>query len=417
MRFVAARGVFFWACVALLLLSLNAHELIPSMQPSGIDFQNFWTFHHCVHKDQPYGIAGPECHDAWNRPIVYPPALYWFFAWTRPFAFERALRLWRQVLVLLMLPPLFVGFTTRRARGAAGAVETAAFWLLLLGQFPMAFALERGNCDALVVAVWAVASWFAMRRSSFFSGFFSGIAVALKVYPLFAVAVAGAGMLAAGERRSAGWRIAAFFSLGVFVAVGGAFLVSLHQSELYVTKVLPAFAKQGALPQSVFSHSIPELAEDLHHGKLAFIPTALVIGSWTLASLRHMRHRPELCFAGALACSTYGARTSYDYNLVTTYPLLLVLFVDAVRGTSRSRDTGWVLLGLGLLSVVGDCHFFASPDYVKLHILLQLLWLSLTAAYYAVDGRMVAVIVGRYRALKDAMARSRVSRTSSENTG
>jgi hypothetical protein len=43
----------------------------------------------------------------------------------------------------------------------------------------------------------------------------------------------------------------------------------------------------------------------------------------------------------------------------------------------------WSLLALGLLAVVGDRHFFSADDYVKIHIVLQLLWLLLTALYYA----------------------------------
>jgi hypothetical protein len=95
-----------------------------------------------------------------------------------------------------------------------------------------------------------------------------------------------------------------------------------------------------------------------------------------------MRARPQLCFAGALAISTYCARTSYDYNLLTAYPLLLVLFVDVARRNLRSVEAGWALLGLGILGVAGDRHLFLSGSYAQVHIGVQLAWLLLVAAYY-----------------------------------
>ena len=62
-----------------------------------------------------------------------------------------------------------------------------------------------------------------------------------------------------------------------------------------------------------------------------------------------------LALAGALAVSTYLQATSNDYNLITTYPLLLLLFLRAQR-TNR-----WTLLVLGLFAIAGDRQLFTIP--------------------------------------------------------
>ena len=62
-----------------------------------------------------------------------------------------------------------------------------------------------------------------------------------------------------------------------------------------------------------------------------------------------------MAFAGALAVSTYVQGTSFDYNLITTYPLLLLLFLEA-RRTDR-----WGLLVFGLFAIIGDRRLFMTP--------------------------------------------------------
>ena len=59
--------------------------------------------------------------------------------------------------------------------------------------------------------------------------------------------------------------------------------------------------------------------------------------------------------AGSLALSTYFAGISFDYNLVTTYPLLVLLFMRA-----RALDN-WGLFAVALSSVIADRQLFADP--------------------------------------------------------
>ena len=67
--------------------------------------------------------------------------------------------------------------------------------------------------------------------------------------------------------------------------------------------------------------------------------------------------------------STYFAGTSWDYNLVTTYPLLVVLFTRAMGGGGAIAG---VLLVVGLVGIVGHRAVFAgNAALLRLHVALQ----------------------------------------------
>jgi hypothetical protein len=382
MRLVAARHPYFWLAVVFLGLSTLTYELVPVLVPHGADLQGLWAFHHCIYKNQPFGVLGGTCHDRWNRAIVYSPVFYWSYVWTRAFDhFEDAVLLWRWVIPALVLPTFFA-FAPAAARREAGHIEAGVFWLLLMVQFPMQFALERCNSDAVVVALWALATWLTIhRRSLVLAGACAGLAAASKVYPAVALAVIAIGLLGRSEPTTFGWRAPLRFGAGAAAAVVATIVPLWHPFVVWSTEVLPAYSMEHT-KVTIYSHSVPELADSLGHPGWAPFTSAVLVASWAVTSCRQMRPRPHLCFAGALAVSTYCARTSLDYNLVTVYPLLLVLFVDAARGGLRSTQAGWGLLGLGLLSVTGDRHLFLAAPYEKVHIVLQVLWLLLVAGYY-----------------------------------
>src|SRR5207244_8199294 len=81
--------------------------------------------------------------------------------------------------------------------------------------------------------------------------------------------------------------------------------------------------------------------------------------------------------AGALAVSTYLQSTSWDYNLVTTYPLLVVMFL-------RARQSGrWGVLAIGLIGIIGERQIYQAPQATLLtpafHVGVQLAFLLLSA--------------------------------------
>src|SRR3954464_8676086 len=99
------------ACISVLLLvSIHGDVLIPFGPFWGIDFQNLFVFHRCASRNDPYLIPGNVCGDMANRPMVYPPLLYWSFAWTRLLRYLPALVCWSlfAVAAMLWIAPIWV---------------------------------------------------------------------------------------------------------------------------------------------------------------------------------------------------------------------------------------------------------------------------------------------------------------------
>jgi hypothetical protein len=162
------------------------------------------------------------------------------------------------------------------------------------------------------------------------------------------------------------------------------------QTRHYLERVLPAFAAH--LPaESLHSHSVPATA-----GAAAGIVSALCIAPWCVAAFLRMERAPLEVFAGAVAVSTYVAGTSFDYNLVTAYPLLIVL---AARMLDRGRWAplaSLLVLTLGLVAVTGHRGWFGH--YATFHVALQIAWL-IAAAVLAVARPFAP---GKDRALQPA---------------
>ena len=378
--------VFFWLTLAFLLISIHAYQLIPYWSFRGVDLQNHFAFHHCAFRDQPYGVPGRVCLDVIGRDMIYPPPLYWAFAWTRRVTFDEAVTIWTYAIPLMLFPLMFA-WTTEDQRRRVGLPELIFFWLLMLVQYPVLFAMERGNSDSPIVVLWTIALIFFRVRWIFFAGLFAGLSAAFKLYPAVSCAIVGLGMLvAAPGPRLFNWRYPLAYGVGCAIGVIAPLALFYEQSSIYFKTVLPRFARSLS-PLEVYSHPIPALAEAYGHPAWASRLSLTLTAIWALTSVRRMRHDPIIVFAGALAIATYFSGVSYDCNLVTAYPLLLALFAYALRGNARSPSAMWALLGIGLLSVVGDRFWFLDPHYLKLHVVLQVLWLAATGLYFALYER------------------------------
>jgi len=130
--------------------------------------------------------------------------------------------------------------------------------------------------------------------------------------------------------------------------------VFFKDAKIYLFDVLPKYA--GFLTYaSEYSHSLPTYVGDgwRLYGKLMSLA---LLAPWVWGMGRAVaRGELAMAFAGALAVSTYVQGTSFDYNLITTYPLFLLLFLEA-RRTDR-----WGLLVFGLFAIIGDRRLFMTP--------------------------------------------------------
>jgi hypothetical protein len=252
-----------------------------------------------------------------------------------------------------------------RLRRDRWSLVLAIFWLMLLAQFPFVFALERSNNDVIPVLLWTAAAAFFIRQRFVVSGGFAGLAIALKVYPIVAFVVVAIGTVRVR------WRIAALVGLGC--AIGGLVASVFWWDETieYVTKVLPSFA--NLTPElAVYSHTLsPQVAGPVVTAALG----AALLASWVIVAWRRLATAPLLVFGGALAISTYFSSTSYDYNLITTYPLLLLV---VARALEPGRIPAWKAAALaGIVTIVAGRGIFTPAGQLVTQIatLISIAWL------------------------------------------
>jgi phage shock protein PspC (stress-responsive transcriptional regulator) len=382
----------FLILVGLMIASIAALSAIPFMLPWGADLQNVHVYEHCTHGRSPYLIGGQECGDLWGRPFFYPPFLYAFFFWMRPLTLAATMRIWAIFLYAGFAAIFYVWARLiapeAPARDDRTRYEVPVFCALLLFQYPFVFALERGSTDTVTVLFYTLGAYLFTRRRLWLAGAAAGIAAGFKLYPVLAVVVVVMSLLLAlrsGERRVAcgrqigrwGWLQ---FGGGALAASAATLLAFPKDSLIYLRDVLPGFASMLTFACE-FGHSVPTSVGAEYPGFAHLISVAL-LGLWAWAGARAIARGEEAwALAGALAICTYSPRTSYDYNLVTTYPLLLLLFLRA-RRTDR-----WSLLAFGLFSIAGDRRLFrmlnAQLLTAQLHLTLQLAFLAIAALVVA----------------------------------
>ncbi len=373
------------SAVVLLAVSIPAYRLIPGWgRPWGLDLQNVYVFHACAGHDDPYLVTGRQCGDPLGRAMPYPPLMYWALGWMRWVSFPAARWIWASFIALVLLWAVVVW--SGPGKPAAARWRPYLFGVLLLAQFPAVFAMERGNNDTFVVLLWTAAAALFVRERRFLAGLAAGLAAAAKLYPAFgcAVVLAGvAGVVVRGGRAqwSARWRPALRFAAGLAVGPAVVTLLFWTQTQHYLHEVLPAFAAH--VPGvSLHSHSVPAI-----FGAAARAVSAALVVAWCAASFRRFESAPLDVFAGGLALSTYVASVSFDYNLVTVYPLLIVRATRAFGEERQGR--GWLgafaALALGLLAVTAHRGWFEG--HPTAHVALQIAWVLVAAALVFVARR------------------------------
>jgi hypothetical protein len=143
------------------------------------------------------------------------------------------------------------------------------------------------------------------------------------------------------------------------------------QTLHYISRVLPAFARH--LPAvTLYSHSVPAT-----FGAASPWVSAEIVLGWCAVAVLRLRRSPIEIFAGALAVSTYVARTSFDYNLITAYGLLIVQLSFALVRPPRPAAATFGVLLLGLVAIAGSRPWFEG--HPKLHVAMQVTWLIASA--------------------------------------
>lgn len=371
-----SRRAFLFALFLFLVVSVASVASIPFLRPWGADFHTVLVYQQCGRGDDPYALSPKACGEMWNRGFVYPPVLFHSFFWLRWLNLERAMWVW-SLFTVVALGFVLYAWTRHVENERPGDAdwEIWLFCILLLFEYPCVFALERGGTDLGAVVLWTGVAWLFAGNRLFLAGLCAGLAAAYKLYPGIGAAIVGVALVLSSLRQ--GWpsrKQALLFgggAVGAFVVSNAAFP---HEAMIYFKEVLPPFAAARAAT-SVYAHSIPSFCAG-HDGFANALSLALA-ALWVWACKRGLSRDPAMSLAGALAVSTYFAGTSYDYNSITAYPLLLLLFLRARRAKHR------VLLGLGLIAIVGPRQWFDAPDAHVMtplfHLALQVAWLVLVA--------------------------------------
>lgn len=365
------------ALIGYLVLSAASVRGIPFLKPWGADLFNILAYQNCSGTRNPYLMSGGMCGDPFGRPMVYPPLLLHSFAWIRGMPLEDAMYIWTAASVVMLAASLYAW--TRLAehrRPEKAAWDAVLFSGLLLIQYPLVFLIERGGTDVPPVLLWTISAVLFCSGELLLSGVFAGLASAFKLYPIFPSLILGIALLVSGAWTWRVWRLRGVrFGVGWVAAFAGVHAYYFEESNVYFTMTLPAFSRVLSSPFA-YAHSIYAFAgaERTLYPRLILLLFFLLF-CWSASS--SIRARPGGTFAALLAMSTYFGGTTYDYNLVTVYPLLLWCFLEA-RRTGRFT-TLWV----GAVAMLGDRELWASGLWTvftpQSHLALQMAWLMMVA--------------------------------------
>jgi hypothetical protein len=250
-------------------------------------------------------------------PYLYAPILFRLFAWCHFFDARSAVFLWMVALVAMSSFGAVASWRARRAL-ALSAVPLPFVLGAVLCSFPITFALERGNCDLLVLLLLVPAACALRQRSAWrdvVAGACLGLAPWIKVYAAFLV------LSLPALRR---WRALAFFAL-CFAAIWLIDIEGVHQFRRNVREYVKFYNIGFAYGGHMFTTWWGPLWRDTPLDWLGQLPG--IIGAaaalFPLAFWVSLRVRwcsdpsvliyPYLLWLTALA--TFLAPVSSDYNL------------------------------------------------------------------------------------------------------
>ena len=296
---------FVVASFLILALSLLDIKIIPFYNKLGLDFSNQYGFHHCPPSDLSiYKIPAVKCQDYLARPYVYPPLLFQLYSWNK--LFSNVTSAYYFFVFLHICSFLLIVYIWAQKN-----LLSLLFGLGLFATFPNLFLLERGNSDMFIVLFWSLAYWSYRNQKFYLVGLFVAISLFAKLYPLYALVVLG--MYLAKNYQP---HVKIFRSFNIS-SVGIVLLAPYWWFE-YLVDVLPGWSSANT--------GILNLAHSLKSVPLGSGIYLLCFLFWILAAYKASSKRLDWIFAGGLAICTFKNGVSFDYNLVTVFPLAIVGF-------------------------------------------------------------------------------------------
>ena len=270
----------------------------------------------------------------------YPPMITRLFLWvvvTDPMTASAA---WQVTLGLIVAVGGLAAWRTRKALGL-DPIPLSMIVAAVLFSSPFLFALERGQCDPMVIPPMIVAAWLLNRRGAWpevLSGALLGFSAWIKYCPGLAVVA----LLALGRKKA----MAAFV---LVVAVVGIVDLDNIRKSIRNGKIIEAIMVAKPRGLHVVSHSLSEAwqlnptvrASSLLQKVPPVLPAAIltlipiVLVSRAVARSGRSRELTLPYFLWLASVATYGLPYSNDYNLVA---LPIVLFMVWDRRDHRATQ-------------------------------------------------------------------------------
>jgi hypothetical protein len=377
-RFLEALGLVLlalwcgWWCCSLYSnkLALGRYTWVDSWPFLGLDFlNNYHASRQWFAGDDPYvNLLG----DVAPRKYCYPPLMLPCFFWCAWLSARAATVVW--TIASTLLTALGVWWAARSRRELVGHRVPAALLLAcLLFSAPLVFALERGNCDLLLLPLLVTAGWALRERSTprdALAGGCLALAAALKIYP----AILLGGLLPL--RR---WRALAFgASTAAALALYRAYDLPLfwHHLQEMIASSMPAavggigatcHTLSGTWPLLWKGHNLAWLRNlPGTAGALAVVLPAVLVLSYRLYRAGSPKRLICPYLFWLVSAATFVPQVSNDYNL---FFLLL-----AAMAVWDGRDRVLVHLGMALFILWAQPLHLAIGPRLLLAFKLASLW-------------------------------------------
>ncbi|HEV3120188.1 MAG TPA: glycosyltransferase family 87 protein [Gemmataceae bacterium] len=184
---------------------------IPPANVLGIDFlNNYYAARHWHQGGKPYN---EQFGDPLSRPFIYSPVMLVLFGWCRFFSAWQAVIVWMAALTLMTVVAAIMCGRNRKQLNL-WPLPLPFVVAALLCSTPIAFEMERGNCDMLVLVFLLLAGALLPKRSlgnDVLAGGCLALAVWIKVY----AGVLGLGLLALRRPRAAVCMALAYVAFGL----------------------------------------------------------------------------------------------------------------------------------------------------------------------------------------------------------
>jgi hypothetical protein len=302
--------------------------------------------------------------------FIYPPPVLRMFAWSGFLYPNTALFIWLGALVSIITMGTYLAWCKRKQFGLCNITLPTAFALVLCST-PVAYAMERGNCDSLSIVFISVGI-LLWRWNSPFAQFGAGVVLALapwlKLYP---------GLLGIGCFGLRRWQ-----ALTGFI-VGGLVIGALHAEEL------PKFIRNNRqLSEGYYRQSMAEPDSKVHPWSHSLTQSWASI--WTHTPFKFLSRINGFVAAFAILGSLLGWVTYNVYKCPDrdrfAFPFLMWVTALATFVPPAANDYSLVFLPIAAVAVWDR----KDPLYVQLMMLALMIWWQPVGL--PVSGRLLLVI-------------------------